>query len=397
MSVKQLTDLTVSDLMDEFKGSFTDYWEVHDKAVKAFRGKLLQEALEAEREMMVCCGNYERTSERRDYRNGYWRRWITLKDSRLEIRMPRVRFGGYNSGIIPRYRQRVGEVDRALMKIFLYGVSTRLTGDALRPLLGEGVSAQTISNIAKSLDEEVRSYHRRRLEDNYLYLFLDGISLKTKTGFGSRKKVVLVAYGIRVDGRKELIDFMVTKGESESRWEGFLSNLYRRGLTGEGLGLIITDGNPGVENAADNLYPYVKRQRCWAHKLRNVSNYLKNKDQQRCINEARAIYSAPNRKEAVKEYSGWAERWRAISPKAVKCIEKDMEELMNFYSCPKEIWIKLRTTNVIERAFREVRRRTRPMSCFNNTQSIERIVYAVLSHLNDQWGRKPLKEFTQKD
>jgi len=79
----------------------------------------------------------------------------------------------------------------------------------------------------------------------------------------------------------------------------------------------------------------------------------------------------------------------------VRCIEKDMEELLNIYYCPKEIRKKLRTTNVIERAFREVRKRVRPISCFNNTQSIERIVYAVISHLNDQWRRRPLKEFTQ--
>lgn len=208
---------------------------------------------------------------------------------------------------------------------------------------------------------------------------------------------MLVAYGIRIDGRRELIDFMVTGYESERRWEGFLSNLYSRGLTGEALGLAITDGNAGLENAVDGIYPHVKRQRCWAHKLRNVANYLKKRDQKRCINEARAIYDARNRKEAVRAYTEWAERWKFIYPKAVKCIEKDIEELLNFYSSPSEIWIKLRTTNVIERAFREVRRRTRPMSCFNNTQSIERIVYAVLSHLNEQWRMKPLKEFTQKD
>lgn len=396
MSVKELTDLTVADLLKEFKSSFTDYWEGHDEAVKAFRRRLVEEALEAEREMLIFCKSYERASERRDYRNGYWSRYITLKDGRLEIRMPRVRGGGYESEIIPRYKRRVKEVDGALMKIFLYGASTRLTGEALRPLLGEGVSAQTISNIAKSLDEEVKRYHSRGLEDRYLYLFLDGISLKMRTGFGSKKKVVLVAYGIRIDGKRELIEFMVTKAESESRWEGFLNSLYNRGLTGEVLGLIVTDGNPGLENAVDDIYPYVGRQRCWAHKLRNVANYLKKKDQERCINEARAIYNAQSRKEALKAYNRWAERWRDQYPKAVRCMEKDLEELLNFYSCPEGIWIKLRTTNVIERAFREVRRRTRPMSCFNNTQSIERIVYAVLSHLNDQWGRRPLKEFTQK-
>jgi transposase-like protein len=395
MSVKRLTGLTVTDLWSEYKRSFRDYWEDHEGAVKVFRKRLIESALEAEQHMFVSCKPYERAAERQDYRNGYWKRWITLKDGRLEIRMPRLRGRAYESAIIPRYKQRVKEVDAALMKIFLYGASTRLTGEALRPLLGEGVSAQTVSNITKSLEVEVRKFHCRRLEDKYLYLFFDGIMLKTRTGFGSKKKAILVAYGIKVDGKRELIDFMVTSHESENRWRRFLENLSRRGLSGETLGLAITDGNPGLENAVDLVYPFVKRQRCWAHKLRNVANYLKKKDLDKCMKQSRAIYNAKSRREAEKEYSKWAKRWKPIAPKAVRCIEKDLEELLNFYYCPKEIWIKLRTTNVIERAFREVRRRTRPMTCFNDVQSIERIVYAMLNHLNEQWGKKPLKEFTQ--
>jgi transposase-like protein len=118
------------------------------------------------------------------------------------------------------------------------------------------------------------------------------------------------------------------------------------------LGLIVTDGNKGLENAVDSIYPQIPRQRCWAHKLRNVSNYLKKKHQDKCVSEARSIYDAKDRKEAVRAYNKWAAKWRSVSPKAVGCIENDLEELLNFYLCPKEMWIKLRTTNVIERAFK---------------------------------------------
>ena len=396
MSVKELTKITVTDLWKEFK-HIRNFWEAEEEAAREFRRTFIEKALEEERSILIGCVSYERKAERKDYRNGYWKRWIILKDGRLEIRMPRIRGMKYESGIIPRYKQRVEEVDAALMKVFLYGASTRLTGEALRPLLGEGVSAQTGSNIAGSLDVDLKSYHRRKLQDQYLYLFLDGIILKTKTGFGSKKKAVLVAYGIKVDGRRELIDFKVTTAESEKKWWRFLNDLCRRGIIGEALGLVVTDGNAGLENAVDLIWPFVKRQRCWAHKLRNVANYLKKKHLEGCINGARSIYSAKNKREAERSYSKWEKQWRPTAPKAVRCIEKDIEELLNFYSCPKKILVKVRTTNVIERAFREVRKRTRPMSCFNNIPSIERVVYAVLNHLNEQWGKNPLKEFTHKD
>ncbi|MCX8030132.1 MAG: IS256 family transposase [Thermodesulfovibrionales bacterium] len=382
MSVKELTKLTLTDLWEEFKG-FDDFWQKEEEAVKEFRRKFIEISLEVERDILIGFKPYERQSEQKRYRNGYWKRWIMFKDGRLEIRMPRIRGIKYESGIIPRYKQRVKEVDAALMKVFLYGASTRHTAKAVKPILGDDVSPQTISNIAKSLDAEVKRYHNRRLEDRYLYLFLDAIVLKERSGYGAKKRAVLVAYGIRVDGKRELIDFMVTAAESEKRWWRFLNDLYRRGLTGEAMGLVITDGNLGLENAVDIVYPFVKRQRCWAHKLRNVANYLKKKYLKESIKEARAIYSANSRKDAERAYNRWAKKWIKIAPKAVRCIEKDIEELLNFYSCPKEMWIKLRTT-VIERAFREVRRRGRPMSCFNNDQSIERIAYAVLNHLNEQ-------------
>jgi putative transposase len=181
MAVKTLPELKISDLMREYKSSFEDPWEGLDRTAKGFKKQLIEAALEAERTEFLLCQSYERTDERTDYRNGYWTRYLSIKDGRLEIKMPRVRALGYESGVIRRYQQRTKDVDAALLRIFLYGASTRLTGQALRPLVGEAVSAQTVSNIVKSLDGAVRSYHRRKLEDKYLYLFLDGIVLRVRS------------------------------------------------------------------------------------------------------------------------------------------------------------------------------------------------------------------------
>ncbi len=110
MSVKELTKLNVADLWKEYNG-LGDFWEAQEEAVRGFRQKFINRALEAERDELLCCKSYERKQERRDHRNGYWRRRITLKDGRLELRMPRIRGMGYKSAIIPRYKQRVKEVD----------------------------------------------------------------------------------------------------------------------------------------------------------------------------------------------------------------------------------------------------------------------------------------------
>ncbi len=220
--------------------------------------------------------------------------------------------------------------------------------------------------------------------------------LKIKTGVGSKSKAVLVAYGITVQGIRRIIDFRVVDTESENKWTGFLQNLQIRGLTDDTLSLIVTDGSKALENAVDTVFPLVLRQRCWAHKMRNVANYLKKKDRNLCLGEAKGIYSAENLKEAKKIFKEWAKKWESLYPKAVNCLRKDWEALVAFYRTPKELWRKLRTTNIIERAFREVRRRTRTMSCFNNVESIERIVFAVISHLNEKWEDTPINEFTQK-
>jgi putative transposase len=298
--------------------------------------------------------------------------------------------------LLPRYERRQESVNELVREAFLRGVSTRQVGEVLEPVLGESYSPQTVSRIARGLDQAVKAFHERRLRDEYIYIFLDGVVLKVRDGQGKvRRRWVLVAYGITAQGRRELIAYQLTRGESEASWTAFLQGMFLRGLEGQQLQLVITDGSSGLRAALGLVWPEVPLQRCWAHKLRNIGDKVPHKEES-CVKEAAAIYQASRRQEAQRIFRRWAKKWRSKRPRAVACVERDLEELLNFYDFPPAHWQKIRTTNIIERAFREVRRRTRPMSSFTNPASCDRIVFGVISHLNRSWEKKPLKEFTQK-
>jgi len=395
VQVKDLTEISLRDLWREVKEDREEWWrDLKEESLRVVK-RLLESAMEEELLEQLRAGRYRRTELRRGYRNGYRQRSLLTQLGLVEhLRVPRDREGDYQPTIMARYQRRQGQVTRLVREAFLAGVSTRRVGEVLAPVLGEPLSPQTVSRIARSLDAEVRRYHSRLLKDCYQYLLLDGITLKVKSPSGVKKRLVLCAYGISSEGRRELISFRQATAESEAQWEAFLRDLYSRGVEGKSLRLVVTDGCPGLHRALDTVYPYIPRQRCWAHKLRNVAAKLPRRHQEACLKKARVIYQAPTQREAAANFRRWAGCWGALAPKAVGCVEEDIEELLSFLSCPQPHWKKVRTTNAIERAFREVRRRTRPMSCFQNPASVDRIIYGVLCHLNKTWQEKPLREFT---
>ena len=359
--------------------------------------QLLQGALAADVEQQLGgVAPYQRGPQRRDQRNGSYRRRFETEQGTVELRVPRSRHNVYQPRVFARYQRRAQAVDQAICQMFCRGISTREVGEVLQALIGTKVSATTVSEVTRRLDQAVQAFQQRPLSDQYRYLLLDAVYLGCKGAAGRRRVAVLVAYGIRWDGRRELIAFRQAKGESERDWTMFLEDLRRRGLEGRRLQLIVTDGAPGLIAALDLVFPYVRRQCCWVHKLRNVARYLRARHRDECLAQAKAIYRAATRREARQRFRAWKGRWKLPEPKAVACLTADLEELLSFLDLPEPHRSKVRTTNALERAFREVRRRTNPMSCFNNPASLDRIVYAVVEHLNARWEKTPLHNFTQK-
>ena len=336
VQVRDLTEATVRDLWEEVKDEDEWWGDIKDITMRGVK-RLLESAMEQELLEELYAGKYRRTELRRGYRNGYRYRGLLTELGPVEhIRVPRDRDGTYRTRVLPRYQRRQKRVNRMVRQMFLAGVSTRRVEEVIKPLLGEGVSAQTVSRICRSLDAEVQRYHARPLLGYYQYLFLDGIVLRVKGATGVKRRLVLCAYGIRYDGVRELIDFRQAKSESEAQWQAFVHNLYyERGLRGANLTMVTTDGCVGLHNALDTVYPYVPRQRCWAHKLRNVAAKLPRRIQESCLAEAKTIYQAPTRREAIIRFRQWAAMWRQQAPNAVKCIEDDMDQLLPFLDCPK--------------------------------------------------------------
>jgi transposase-like protein len=358
--------------------------------------RFLEELMGYERQCFLNAAPYERRAERTDQANGFYHRHLTTRLGVLTLAVPRTRSGLFHPQVLPRYQRREPVVDAAIREVFLLGVSTRQTGRALATLVGDAVSAATVSSVSKALDAAVGAWHRRALTDQYVYLILDAVSVRIRLVGKTLRRLVLCAYGIRADGRRELIDFLIVKTESEESWCSLLEELWRRGLHGAKLVLVTTDGHGGLEAAVHRVWPRAAHQRCWVHKLRNLENKLK-RSQRECLEQAKLIYQAPTRRVGVARFRAWRARWRRVAPKAVACVEQDLEELLAFYDCPPVHWKMVRSTNVIERLFVELRRRIRTMCAFTTRDSCERILFSVFHRMNQHWTQHPLKTFTQNN
>jgi putative transposase len=366
-----------------------EIWKFIAATLKQGLRRLLEGLLEDEVTAKVNARKYERSSGRQGYRGGHYLRDLVTRYGLLEgLRVPRLAEGPVDFQLFDKYERRRPDVDAAIGRLFLQGVSTRRLRRIAEELFGCPVSATTVSRTTGYLDEELKRYRTKPLADDFDFLFLDGITQKVRE-IGVRKKMMLCALGMKEDGSRESLSFQVADQEDVASWRAFLVDLKSRGLQGKHLKLITTDGNPSLLKAIKEIYPFLKVQRCIVHKLRNVAIKLKRVHLKPCMDGAKDIFNAPSRREAIQRFKMWREKWQVEEEKAVRCMEKDLYHCLHYYSFPKELWKKIRSSNILEREFREVRRRTRPMGVFPNEESAERIFYGVTNGIHDN-GQHPL-------
>lgn len=371
-------------------------WDFSD-GCRRLLAKTLNLAIDEEYRSLIGARRYERVATRQDWRNGYRSRQLLTRVGLIELKIPRLRRENFQPSWLERYQRLETKVTTGLKTMFIAGASTEKVGDILQVLCGARVSRSTVSKLAQSLNDEVQAYTQRPLDDQFVFLFLDGLSVKIRRELKAERWELLVAYGIRANGSREMIGFAKYRSEASRCWESFLDNLKMRGLKGSQLKLIIMDGSTGLWKAVAAAYPQVEGQLCWVHKLRNVANACPERQRAALMAEITPIMYASSATVAAKRFRAWRTKWQADAPKAVACLERNFDQLLPMFAFPEGVRKIIRTTNVIERAFREVRRRVKPMGYFPNFHSCQRIVYALFARMNARWERpdkrvKPIQE-----
>ena len=223
----------VSELQESFWG------DLQGQVQHSMR-RLFELLSERQRDLYMVKPRHSRQKPRQDYRNGCYERDFVTRFGTLRLRIARSRKRGFLPAVLQKFQRRAAEVNLLIREAFLRGISTRQVGRLVAILTGEAVSPQTVSRLTRQLDEAVRQFHQAPLADEWAYLFLDGVSLRMRRPSGRQRVHMLVAYGVRQDGTRQLLGFMRSKGESQNAWEGLLQDLYRRGLTGDKIALVIT-------------------------------------------------------------------------------------------------------------------------------------------------------------
>lgn len=350
--------------------------------------KVMNVAIAEEYRSYIGARRYERSEGRRDWRNGRRKRRLLTSIGEVELEIPRLRRDSFQPTWLERYSRIERRLSEGIKGMFILGVSTRKVGDVLEIICSRRVSASTASNLARELDEQVRAFAQRPLEDSFVFLFLDGINVTIGHEIGARRYCILVAYGIRPDGSREILSFQKANSESTAAWQMFLEGLKMRGLKGKNLKLVVTDGAKGLWKAVEKVYSLIPRQLCWVHKLRNIAVHCPKICREKCVAEAKKILYAKSTACAGDRFRRWMKRWEKKAPNAVDCLRRDFEKLVAVFDFPESLRPLLRTTNVIERCFREIQRRVRPMGYFRNSASCQRVIYALFAYSNKQWEKK---------
>jgi len=345
---------------------------------------LLNTAMLIERERYLGAGHYERTEDREGYSNGFKPKTVKTRIGELELSVPQTR----DSQFYPKSLEKGIRSERALKlslaEMYINGVSTRKVAKITEELCGFAVTSQEVSRSAQLLDEELDTWRNRPL-GCFPYVFLDARYEKVRQGGHVLDAAALIAVGVDESGSRHVLGVSVKLSEHEVHWRDFLKSLQARGL--HGMLLFTSDAHSGLRAALRAVFPTVPWQRCQFHLQQNAQSYVPKQEwKTEVARDIRYIFTASTLLEAQRLLSLSIDQWKEKAPQLALWMEQNIPEGLSVFQFPEEYRKRLRTSNIVERVDKEIKRRTRVACIFPNEASCLRLVTAIVLEISDDWG-----------
>jgi putative transposase len=392
-SVKvEISVAEVAEVFKELRGQPGKIVEMVKADMPKAVGEYLSEIMKVELAQFLGRQPYERADGESNHRNGSYPRRFALKGiGEVGVRVPRDRRGEYETQVIPRSKQYEDELRQDIAGMFLGGLSTRTLAMMSQRLLGHQISAGEVSRCSRELIKAIAHWRNRDLSTiHFKYLFCDGVYFEMRVADGVDKVPVLVVIGVTENGQKQVIGLQAGDKESAANWREMFKDLKRRGLDGLRVLLGIMDGLAGLEKVFAEEFPKSKVQRCQVHVARNVLAKVPQKLKEKVADDIRSIFYASSKEKALDFATQFAECWQKDVPSAVKCLQNSLASCLTFFDFPREEWISLRTTNVIERLNKEFKRRTRPMEIVAGENACYTLLAFISIKMEIYWRSNPV-------
>ena len=355
-----------------------------DEAFSKLLEVILNQVLQHQASEQLGANSYERSDDRRDYRNGTRSRTLTTRIGTITLDVPRFRSGEFSTSLFSRYQRSEQAFVLSLIEMVINGISTRKVKAVTEELCGTSISKSTVSSLCKKLDPEILKFRNRPLEAHYPFLIVDAIYTKVRRDNRVRSTGLLIVTGINGNGYREILGFSSADSESESSWGNLFYSLKKRGL--KNVDLIVSDNHTGLVNAAKKHFQGSSWQRCQTHFSRNILDAAPKRLRPELKAQLQVIYNSPDMEKAIATKNEIIAKYEAKAPKSIAILESGFEDVLAILDLPEKYRKRLRTSNSIERLNEEIRRRERVIRIFPNEGSLIRLLGALLVEQHEKWS-----------